>query len=149
MSESAGRILFGFIAAALAVITVHQGMVWLLTQFGWIKGTPWSFNGIAPFNVPQILNSIFWGGLWGALFGVIHERLPGGSAAIKGLIYGLSIAVLSNWLLLPFIKGTVFGQANQVFFAGFEPQRMASTLLILGIFGVVTAMIYQALRREA
>jgi hypothetical protein len=148
MSGTAGRLVIGFIAAALAVLTVHQGIVFLLTQLGWIKGTPWSFVGVPPYGVPQLLNSLFWGGLWGALFGLIHEKLPGNSAAIKGLIYGALIALFSNFLILPFIRGEILGMKNQVYFAGGDPQRMLATLCILGGFGLATAMIYKYLERD-
>jgi hypothetical protein len=148
MSGTAGRLVIGFIAAALAVLTVHQSIVWLVTQFGWIKGTPWAFTAVPPYGVPQLINSLFWGGLWGALFGLIHEKLPGNTAAIKGLIYGGLIALFSNFLILPFIKGEMFGVKNQVYFAGWDPMRMLAVLCILGGFGIATALIYKYLERD-
>ena len=145
MHGSMGRnLVMGFIAAAIAVVTVHQAIVYGLTAAGWIKGTPWSFTAtIAPFAVPYIANTIFWGGLWGALYGVTHHLLPGGAAWLKGLIFGLLISVCSNWLAIPFIKGTLLGQKGQVFFAGFDPQRMLATVLIVGGFGIATALVYR------
>jgi hypothetical protein len=146
MAPSGSRnVVLGFIAAAIAVVIVHQGIILALTQAGLIKGTPWSMAPIPPFGVPQILNSIFWGGLWGVLYALINDRLPGGVAWLKGLIYGLLIVVFSNWLILPFIKGIVLGQKNQAFFAGGDPQRLLAGVLILGGFGIATALIYQAL----
>lgn len=144
-ASSSRNILLGFIAGAIAVVTAHQLIILLLTQAGLIKGTPWSLAPIPPFGVPQILNSMFWGGLWGVLFALIHDRLPGGIAWLKGLIYGLLIVVFSNWLILPFIKGTLLGQKNQAFFAGGDPQRLLAGALILGGFGIAMALIYQAL----
>ena len=145
MQGSLGRnLVLGFIAAALAVLTAHQGIIYLLTMAGWIKGTPWSMSAtIPPYGVPYLLNSIFWGGLWGALYGVIHHKIPGGMAWLKGLVYGLSVLVVSNWLALPFIKGNLLGQKGQVLFAGLDPQRMLAGALILGGFGIATALIYR------
>lgn len=144
-ASSSRNIVLGFVAGAIAVITAHQLIVLGLTQAGLIKGTPWSMTPIPPFGMPQILNGMFWGGLWGGLFALIHDRLPGGFAWLKGLIYGLLIVVFSNWLILPFIKGTLLGQKNQAFFAGGDPQRLLSGALILGGFGIATALIYHAL----
>jgi hypothetical protein len=111
-NSSIGRIVLGFIAAAISVVVVHQSIVYGLTIAGVIRGQPWSMAPFGPFGIPTIANSVFWGGLWGALFGLIHDRLPGDSSAIKGLVYGLLIVVFSNWLLLPLIRGQIFGQPN-------------------------------------
>lgn len=127
------------------MVIVHQGIIYLLTTAGLVKGTPWSLAPVAPFGVPQIVNSIFWGGLWGALYGVIHDMLPGGSDWLKGLIYGLAIVVVSNWIAIPLIKGILLGQKDQAFFAGFDPSRMLAGVLILGGFGIATALIYRML----
>ena len=80
---------------------------------------------IPPWGVPRLVNNIFWGGLWGALFALIYEWIPGGMSWLKGLIFGLLIVVVSNWILLPLIKGQVFGQANQVLFGGWDPTAHA------------------------
>ena len=97
---------------------------------------------IAPWGVPRLINNIFWGGLWGALFGLIYDRLPGGMAWLKGLIYGLLIVVVSNWILLPLIRAQIFGQPNQVLFGGLNPQRMLASVVIVGGFGLGLGIIY-------
>lgn len=143
MQVSLGRnIVFGFIAAAIAVVTVHQGIVWLLAQLQVIKAQPWGLSVVPPYGVPQIVNGMFWGGLWGALFAVVNDKLPGSAMWIKGLIYGWIILVVSNWVLLPLIKGQVFGQSGQVLFAGSDPKSMLAGLCILGGFGLALGLIY-------
>ena len=52
------------------------------------------------------------------------------------------IVVVSNWILLPLIKGQVFGQANQVLFNGWDPQRMLAVAVIIGGFGLGLGIIY-------
>ena len=147
-SLSAASIAVGFVAAAIAVITVHQSIVYGL---GAAKILPasvkaWSMAPVAPYAVPKIVNDMFWGGLWGALFAAIWPKLPGGAMWLRGLIFGLAIALISNWTLLPFIKGTIFKIPNQVYFAGFDPTRMIATLLIAGGFGLATGLIFSVLR---
>ena len=145
----AKNIVLGFVAAAIAVLVAHQGIIYLLTQLQVIKGTPWSMVGVKPYGVPAIVNSMFWGGLWGALFAVIQDKLPGGMMWLKGLIYGWLIVIFSNWLLLPLIKGSVFGEKNQVLFAGGDVQRLMAGAIILGGFGLATGLIYGLLTKRA
>lgn len=139
---STRNIVTGFIAGAIAVVTAHQLMLVVLTAAGIIRATAWSMAGVPPFGVPTIVNGIFWGGLWGVLFAVIWPKIPGGAMWLRGLIYGLCIVVVSNWLLLPLIKGKIFGQANQALFAGGIPMRMLAGALILGAFGLTTGLVY-------
>lgn len=139
--------LLGFIAAAIAVVIVHQGIIYLLANhFGLLPATTkaWNMAGVPPWGVPTILNAIFWGGLWGALFALIHDKLPGGAMWLKGLIYGLIITVISNFTLLPLIRRAlgVTNQAQTALFAGGDPQRMLAIALILGGFGLALGIIY-------
>ncbi len=152
------RIVIGFIAAMLAVLIVHQPIVMLLGSLGMLPPTARPYNMAALPNAPvaiadffkslglggwpSLFNSLFWSGLWGALFGLIHERLPGGFMILKGLIFGLLIVVLSNWLAIPLIKG-------QPIFAGFVPARMLSGAIIVVGFGAGLGLIYGLLRRNA
>jgi hypothetical protein len=142
------RTALGFIAAAIAVVTVHEGIIYALTQSGWIQGTAWGMQPVAPWGVPRLVNGMFWGGLWGALFALIYERLPGAVPWLKGLLYGLAIVIVSNWILLPVIKGYVFGQPNQMLFGGWNPLRMLASAVIVGGFGLALGAIYGLMRRQ-
>ena len=141
-----GRIALGFIAAAISVFVVHEAIIYGLAQAGLIRGTPWGMQPIPPWGVPRLINNMFWGGLWGALFALVYDRVPGGTPWLKGLLYGLFIVVVSNWTLLPLIKGQVFGQPGQAMFAGLDPRRMLTTIVIVGGFGVALGVTYGLLR---
>ena len=142
------NLLLGFVAAAIAVVTVHQAIVYLLVMFKFLPATSqaWSMRPIAPYSVPAIVNNMFWGGLWGALFAVIWPKVPGGAMWLRGLIFGLAVALISNWILVPLIKGVLLKLPNQPFFGGFEPTRMIATLLILGGFGATLGLVYGLIR---
>ena len=73
------NLLLGFIAAALAVVTAHQGVILLLKTIGMIPAatTPWNLAPFqvhwlgepiilrgTPLKVPTLVNLMFWGGLW-------------------------------------------------------------------------------------
>ena len=149
MHGTTARLALGFVAAVIAVVSVHESIIYALTQAGWTRGTAWGMQPIAPWGLPRTLNNVFWGGLWGALFALVYDRLPGGAAWMKGLIYGLLIVVFSSWILLPFIKGIIFGQPNQLFFAGADPQRMLNSVMIVGGFGLALGIIYGLIRPKA
>lgn len=68
------RALLGFVAAAIAVLTFHQGMIFALGQFGLVRGTVYNTTLVGPLQVPLIVNQMFWGGLYGAVFGLLWPR---------------------------------------------------------------------------
>jgi hypothetical protein len=152
MQGIAGRIMLGFVAAAISVVVVHEGIILLLSHYGLIRSTAWGMQPIPPWGVPRLVNNIFWGGLWGILFALIYDWIPGGASWLKGLIFGLCIVVVSNWIMLPLIKGRVFEQSNQVLFNGWNPQLMLAVACIVGGFGLGLGIIYgilhAALRRD-
>ena len=147
-SLSPTAMLLGFVAAAIAVLTVHQSIVYVLASAKVLPATSqaWSMATIAPLGLPKIVSDIFWGGLWGSLFAVVWPKIPGGAMWLRGLIFGLLVALFSNWMIVPFIKGTLLKFPNQVFFGGFDPTRMMATLLILGGFGLTTGLVYGIMR---
>jgi hypothetical protein len=142
MQGIVGRIVLGFVAAAISVLIVHEGIIYGLTYYGVIKGTPWGLQPIPPWSVPRLANNVFWGGLWGVLFALVYDWIPGGMSWLKGLIFGLFIVVVSNWILLPLIKGQYFGVPNQVLFGGWNPTRMWIVAAIVGGFGLGLGIIY-------
>jgi len=70
---------------------------------------------VPPFGVPRIYDFCFWGGLYGAAFGVAFPRLPARGRWIQGLILGL-VAESGALFLVPLIKGLplAFGGATGV-----------------------------------
>jgi hypothetical protein len=166
------RLIIGFIAAMLSVLVFHQPMILLLSKIGLLPATAVAYNMAPLSNAPAVVattlkgfgltgwpilfNQLFWGGLWGALFGAIHHRIPGGLMLIKGLVFGLFILLISNWLLLPFIRGTLFGIPNQTYFAnafgapggGFDYMRLVPGLCIQGAFGIGVGLFYSLMRRD-
>lgn len=152
-----GRIITGFVAGMIAVLVFHQGAIFLLKTIGMLPPTSQIYNmsplpnGLPPVasffksigfaGWPVLFNQMFWGGLLGAIFGAIHHKLPGGVMIIKGLIYGLIVVVLSNWIIVPLIK-------SQALFAGFVTQRMLAGALIQAAFGIGVGLFYSLLRRN-
>ncbi len=133
---------YGFLAAAIAVVTVHQCIVLVLNKAGLLPSSPWSTKPIGPWGVPTIVNSIFWGGLWGTVYAGVHHWLPGSETWCKGLIFGLLMALVSNFTLLPLIK-------RKPLFMDMNFKMIACVLLILSGFGMTTALLYEWLRANS
>ena len=83
------------------------------------------------------------------LFAFVYDWIPGGAAWLKGLIFGLFIVVVSNWILLPLIKGQVFGPAEtKACSGGWNPTRMLIVAVIVGGFGLGLGIIYGLIARS-
>jgi hypothetical protein len=135
-------LVAGFIAGALSVVVFHQGMALILHLAGQIPNFPWSFRPTGQFAVPTLINQMFWGGLWGALFSVVWPHLPGRDFWLKGMVFGwLGPMLIGNWLLLPLIRSSPY-------FAGLVPMAMLRGALIAGAFGLGLGLIYEQLRKR-
>ena len=138
--STARDLALGFLAGAIAVLVVHQVMIIILTQFGMIRGTPYSMRPVPPFGVPTILNQMFWGGLWGMVFAAILDRLPARwPLVLVGLAFGVLGPVLFGWFVVAPIKGLPVA-------AGWNPARMLNSILINGPFGIGAVYIFVYLR---
>ena len=122
------RMVTGFIAAALAVVTFHQITVWLLGMVGMVpRGGAYSLAGVPPWGVPRVLNLCFWGGLYGAVYGLIWPRLTR-PAWLSGLVTGI-IAGLVGLFVVAAIKGNPIA-------GGWQVQAILRSLIINGMWGV-------------
>jgi hypothetical protein len=147
------RILLGFVAAALAVLLVHQPIIGALAAAKVIPAVAYNmeplktappmlasmFAGFGFQGWPTLFNLLFWGGMWGALFGLVLAPLPLASW-LKGLLLGVLVVVAGNWLLVPLLKGGAL-------FGGFDAKRMAITSLINVPFGIATGVLYGLMAR--
>lgn len=150
MQGTLGRIVLGFVAAAISVLIVHQTIVYVLGMYGMTRGVPWNLQrlGYGPFPaVPLVANVVFWGGLWGIVFALVYNWLPGSISWLKGLIFGLLIVLISNWTLLPLIRQHLFNYPPQPLFSGFNPTAMLAVVLIVGGFGLGLGIIYGLIAR--
>ena len=140
-------IVLGFIAGAIATVTVHEFVSWLFSNpavwTGWDR-VPWSQEPVewaaVGIAVPKIANAMFWGGLWGAIFGLILGAHPMGSMTFRGAAMGIvGPAVLGLFLIVPMLKGEPPFFANDV-------SKIVPALVILACYGAATAWLYGAFR---
>ena len=140
MTPTIRMAVLGFVAAVIAVLVAHQVMVLALYLIGWVPNAPYSFRANA-WGVPQIINGMFWGGLWGIAFAFAAPKIPIAATWLKGIVLGLiGPLLIGGWIVMAAIRG-------QPLFAGFVPMRMLVGALILGAFGLGWIYIYQAIAR--
>ena len=142
LGTSFKNLILGFIAGAIATVTIHELINYVLLQQGLFPRVPWSMEPVAAgplagMGIPQIASDAFWGGLWGIVFALILGDKPMGSMTLKGAVMGMILpAFFGVFLLVPLITGRF-----PPFFGG-DFSMMLPALLILAGFGSVTAWLY-------
>ena len=140
MPTSLNPALLGIVAAVISVLVFHQGMWELLHLIGLMP--PWySTDGVPPFGVPRIINLCFWGGVWGAVFGLVLPRLPASCPMwVHGLGLGIA-AALVGLFVVPLIKGLPVA-------GGWAATAFVRSFLINGFWGIGVALILPLLTRQ-
>lgn len=130
-------LILGFIAGAIATVTIHEAISYILLQAGIFPRVPWSMEPVAGTGIPQIVSDAAWGGLWGVIFALILGNVPKGSMTLKGALLGiLGPALVGVFILVPILTSKF-----PLFFNG-DPNPIGSVLLILAGFGAATAWLY-------
>jgi hypothetical protein len=133
------RAALGFFAAAVSVLTFHQA-AWAILHVLAIPGLemppPYPTFAIPPFGVPVILNLCFWGGLYGAVFGLLAPQLRG-RLWLWGLGLGVVAALVGFFVVAPLKGAPIAG--------GWQATRWARSLLINGTWGIGVGLILSLL----
>jgi hypothetical protein len=127
------RAAFGFFAAVLSVLIFHQGMWAVLHALGEMPA-PYPTAPVPPFGLPRIVDLCFWGGVWGALFGLALPLLPEG---VPIWLLGLGLGILAALVGL-FVVSPLKGQAVA---GGFAPMAFVRSFLINGFWGIGVGLI--------
>ncbi len=140
MQSAPMRGFLGFVAAAISVLTFHQGMWALLYALGPMPRPPYPTNPIPPFGVPLIVDLCFWGGLYGIVFGLLRPRftLP---LWLCGLIMGIIAALVGMFIVAPIKGNPVAG--------GWHLMSFVISFLINGSWGLGVGLIIPLLRPRA
>ncbi len=99
------NLLVGFIAGAIAMVTVHELITLWLLNAGYTSRVPWSTEPSALTGYPQIATDAVFGGVWGAIFALILGNVPKGSMTVRGAILGLiGPALIGALVAIPLIR---------------------------------------------
>lgn len=132
------RAAIGFLAAVLSVLVFHQGMILFLRETG-LFGIPrtalvWNLAANPrAYGLPTLVNQCFWGGLYGAAFGLLAPRvriplwafglLTGAATTLVGMFIIAAIRgtpIAAGWQLMAWLRslsiGLTFGLGIWVFY---------------------------------
>jgi len=127
MPQTVKRALLGFALGALSVVTFHAA-AWEAFHVLGLMPPPYPMRAVPPLGVPQIISLCFWGGVWGALFGLILPALPHSVPLwVKGIGLGLA-AVLFGWFVVAPLKG-------QPIAGGWQAMSIVRSLVLNGFWG--------------
>ena len=133
------RAVLGFVAAVIAVLVFHQG-AWALLHLAGLMPPPYPMGPVPPWGVPQTIDFCFWGGLYGAVYGLVLPKLqmPGW---VSGLLLGV-IATLVLWFIVAPIKGRPIA-------FGWAWQSMLVVLAIHAVWGIGVGLVLPLLQFRA
>jgi len=141
MARQTGKlVVIGFVAGAIGVLVFHQAIILLMYLVGLLPAAPYSMRATAPFGVPQVLSSAFWGGLWGIVLVWFMTVLRGADRLWVAVLFGGVLPTLVGILVVTPLKGGDPAAWLQIAM----PLR---GFVINGAWGLGTALTYRALRR--
>lgn len=142
-SAVALRILIGFVAGFLATLLFHQLLVGLLWKAGIINFAPFDMKPTLPFGVPSVISLAFWGGLWGIVYVLIHDRFGSDSRYWTiALFFGGIFPSLGFLLVVLPMKGAPIG-------GGWAPGLLLIVFLVNAAWGVGTGLFAKGMLRWA
>lgn len=87
------RWLWAFAAGFLSTLFFHQGLVGVLYVAGVFPRAPFNFEPTAPFGVPAVISTAFFGGLWAMALTPLIRRRGLKAAVIAGAIGPTALAL--------------------------------------------------------
>jgi hypothetical protein len=131
------RLMVGFVAAFLSVLTFQSGMIAILYAAGApVPFAPWSMAPVPPFGVPQTLSAAFFGGLWGVAYAPLEPRLTARLGWWSGGLAFGALPLLVLWFVALPLKGLPVG-------GGFAPSGVLVGIVLHAVFGLATAIFFR------
>lgn len=122
-----------FVAGALSVLVFHQGTATILNILG-LGNPPFPLTPAKLLPVPQIWAWVFWGGVWGIVYGFAEKYFPDGVLYwLAAFLFGAIFCDLVLWFVIFPMRGLPVA-------AGWVPARMATMLLMHGMWGLGTGV---------
>jgi len=136
MTNLKNGFLAGFIATAvLSVMMVAKSMMGVMSELdvvamlSMMMGAPLIVGWLAHFMIGTLA--------WGGGFAVLYNAIPGGSAIVKGIVFGVAAWLAMMIMVMPMAGAGLFGM-------NFGVMAPMMTLVLHIIFGAVLGGVYGA-----
>lgn len=136
MSNIVPGMIAGFLATlVLSVLMMLKSMMGVMPNLdvammlGQMMGAPTSMGWIAHFVIGTVV--------WGAGFAVLYGSIPGGSAVMKGIVFGIGAWLLMMIVVMPMAGAGLFGMNMGM-------MAPVMTLVLHIIFGAVLGAVYKS-----
>lgn len=136
MTNLKNGFLAGFIATAvLSVMMVAKDIMGVMPELdvaamlSMMMGAPVIVGWLAHFMIGTLA--------WGGGFAILYEVIPGGSAVVKGIVFGVAAWLAMMIMVMPMAGAGVFGM-------NFGILAPMMTLVLHIVFGAVLGGVYGA-----
>lgn len=136
MNKIVAGAVAGFAATVvLSVMMIAKGMMGIMPELDVISmlsammGAPAVMGWMGHFMIGTLA--------WGIGFALLFDKIPGGSAVAKGVIFGIAAWLGMMIMLMPMAGAGLFGMAMGI-------MAPMMTLVLHVIFGAVLGAVYQA-----
>ncbi|WP_423822994.1 hypothetical protein V5738_03350 [Salinisphaera sp. SPP-AMP-43] len=126
-----------FIAGFIAMLTFHQGLLWLLDRAQVISAMAWSMTPAPLLGIPEVLALALWGGLWGLVIWFLIRHAEAAGYYVGAII--LSAILLSAVALT--VVPLVLGGSVQALIAGMTLHRVGIEMALNGSYGLGLAVL--------
>jgi hypothetical protein len=128
----AASLGLAFLAGCIAVLIFHQGVLGLLHALDVTPRAPFDFDRTAPFGIPEVVSSAFWGGIWAVALSLVLRHLSGPSYWLTALVFGALVLTVVAWFVVQPLKGQPLL---------WQPSQVMVGLLVNGAWGIGTAIL--------
>lgn len=136
-------IIKAFIAGFIAVLTFHQGLVWLLDFQGIIQATPWDMTPAPPFALPAVVSAALFGGLWGILLWLLIRNAEAAGYYVGAVILG---GVFLSLVALTLVIWLQNGHDVQAMIDTWTLHRIGVVLAVNGAWGLGVAVFMRVMQ---
>lgn len=137
MNKITAGLVAGFVATiVLSAMMIAKGMMGVMPELDIIAmlsammGAPAAMGWIGHFMIGTVA--------WGGGFALLYALIPGGSALVKGIVFGIAAWLGMMIMVMPMAGAGLFGMA-------FGIMAPMMTLVLHIIYGAVLGAVYRML----
>ena len=135
MAHLSKGIFAGFIATiVLSLLMIMKAMMGMMPNLNVIAMLTHMSGASSPL-VGWVMHFMIGSVVWGGLFALLYDRIPGGSALMKGIVFGVGAWLLMMVMVMPMAGAGLFGM-------NFGMAAPVMTLMLHIIFGMVLGLVY-------